>query len=141
MEASTQDGAGRASRSLLLTLQATHTDAQVDQLLELLEKHGRRIGVLDGPRRVDAEPAQLARPGTFITRAPCGQHWDERPHTPAQAESKSVLSNLAQLPSRAMAGNVFDTLERLTWRAANLGTKDLRSLWSKRKSLRGLFQR
>ncbi|MBS1151883.1 MAG: Aminotransferase, class [Myxococcaceae bacterium] len=131
----------RGRARLLLTLQATHTDAQVDQLLELLEKHGRRIGVLDGPRRVDAEVVQLARPGTFITRNLCGAHWDEAPAAPAPSETQSVLSNLAQLPSRAMAGNFFDTVERLTWRAANLGAGDLRKLWQRRKSLRGLFQR
>ncbi len=130
----------RGRARLLLTLQATHTDAQVDQLLELLEKHGRRIGVLDGPRRVDAEAVHLARPGNFVTRSVCGAHWDEAPVAPVPQEA-SVLSNLAQLPSRAMSGNFFDTVERLTWRAANLGSRDLRNLWQRRKSLRGLFQR
>ena len=56
-------------------------------------------------------------------------------------EGRSELSELAGLPSRAMAGKLFDTVERLTWRAANLGTSDLRKLWERRKSLRGLFQR
>ncbi len=131
----------RGRARLLLTLQATHTDAQVDQLLELLEKHGRRIGVLDGPRRVEAQTVHLARPGTFVTRAACGAHWDEAPATPPIAENQSVLAKVAQLPSRAMAGNFFDSVERLTWRAANLGAGDLRKLWQRRKALRGFFQR
>jgi 7-keto-8-aminopelargonate synthetase-like enzyme len=128
----------RSRARLLLTLQATHTDAQVDQLLELLEKHARRLGVLEGPRRVEAPVVALARPGTFITHAQCGPHWDDAPREPSAVEPRS---RFLRLPSRALAGKLFDSVERLTWRAANLGGADLRKLWERRKSLRGLFQR
>ena len=131
----------RSRARLLLTLQATHTDAQVDQLLELLEKHARRLSILEGPRRVEVPAITLARPGTFITRAACGPHWEEERTIAQPSEPRSMLSGLVRLPSRAIAGRLFDRVEQLTWRAANLGGADLRKLWERRKSLRGLFQR
>ena len=57
-----------------------------------------------------------------------------------------TLEQLSRMSSREMAGKLFDAVEQLTWRAANLQPADLRKLpgasrrlWEKRGELKGLL--
>jgi 8-amino-7-oxononanoate synthase len=127
--------AERGAARLLVSPQATHSDAQADQLVEQLTKLGKRFELL-GAAPADVEPVQLARPGTFAATRPCGPQWTvgedvARPHSPAIAE------RLLALPPREMARRVFETMEKVTWRAANLRAPTLQRLLDN-KALRDL---
>jgi hypothetical protein len=62
------------------------------------------------------------------------------------ADRGLTLEQLRAMSSREMAGKLFDAVEQLTWRAANLQPEDLRKLggaplklWEKRGELPGLL--
>jgi hypothetical protein len=62
------------------------------------------------------------------------------------ADQGLTLEQLSRMSSREMAGKLFDAVEHLTWRAANLQPADLRKLggasirlWEKRGELPGLL--
>jgi hypothetical protein len=62
------------------------------------------------------------------------------------AEKGLTLEQLSRMSSREVAGKIFDAVEQLTWRAANLQPADLRKLggaskrlWQKRGELPGLL--
>ena len=60
---------------------------------------------------------------------------------PAILESKSMAeAYLWAIVFLPLAG-LFDAVETLTWRAAQLGSTDLKRLWEKRKRLRDLLPR
>ncbi len=127
---------GRAR--LVVNAQAVHSDGQLEQIAALLEKHARSLGVIEGARPASPPPVLLARPGTFLTVAPTSPRWSPTPKAP---EPPQGLKDLLRLPSRAVMNQLFDTVETLTWRAAQLGSTDLKRLWEKRKRLRDLLPR
>ena len=62
------------------------------------------------------------------------------------ANNGLTLEQLSRMSSREMAGKLFDAVEHLTWRAANLQPADLRKLgpasmklWEKRGQIPGLL--
>lgn len=120
----------RGTARLVVSPQATHSDAQADQLVEQLERLGRRFELL-GPRPEHVEPVQLARPGTFAATRPAGPHWtaaEEQGHPRGTPLNERLLS----LPPREMARKVFEAMETATWRAANLRAPTLRRLLDSR---------
>lgn len=133
----------RDASRLLLTPQATHSDAQLDQAVETLTKLARRFEVPLG-RSAAQEPLQLARAGTFAVSAPAGAHWTARPAEPS-ARPRTGLRALSGVPPRELAQKLFESMETLTWRATNLkaprirellNNPTLRELMSARKSRR-----
>jgi 8-amino-7-oxononanoate synthase len=118
----------RGTARLIVSPQATHSDAQADQLVEQLAKLGKRYELL-GPAPEDIEPVQLARPGTFAATRPCGTHWTAA----STEESEEVIGpglreRLLSLPPREMARKAFEAMETVTWRATNLKAPSLRRL-------------
>lgn len=121
----------RGSARLLVSPQATHSDSQAGQLVETLEKLGRRFELV-GARPEGQEPVQLARPGTFAATAPCGAHWTAAADGGGRSGSFDVGARLWSLPPRELAGKAFEAMETLTWRATNLRAATLRRLLDNR---------
>ena len=116
----------RGTARLLVTPQATHSDAQADQLVDQLEKLGRRFEVLGEPPE-EIAPVQLARPGTFAASASCPSHWTADTEG-ASATPPRDAGRLWALPPREVARKVFEAMETVTWRATNLRAPTLRRL-------------
>ncbi len=124
---------------------ATHTDAQLDRVLEQFEKIGRRMSIIPETRPTTYVPVKVARPGTFVTANQASQRW--------AAASAGLLANrglsfesISKLSSREVAQKLADAVETLTWRAANLQPDDLKRLgsaplrlWAKRTEIPGLI--
>jgi 8-amino-7-oxononanoate synthase len=116
---------------LILTPQATHSDAQIDQALSIIERTARKLELMPEPVGSELLPLELARPGTTFLASPCADHWLATPQT---ATPEDVVAALE--PQRDLAGRVFNAVETLTWRAANLRATDLKrlgSLWQRFK--------
>ncbi len=108
--------AGHRSR-LLFSVAATISDAQLDTLLEGVDKAARKLPAPDSPNA--RAPVTLSRPGSFVMAAPCAPKWVEFDLPEAVDEPET-----AALP-RTLSNRVFDAVETLTWRAANLRTARL----------------
>lgn len=107
-----------ASR-LLLSLPATASDAQLGQLLEVLGRTAHKLGL---PRSSPGSArAEVARPGSYATAAPCAAHWLS-PHTPTDEEPDEEPST----PTAGLRTRVVDAVETLTWRATNLSSTSIR---------------
>ena len=124
---------------------ATHTDQQLDRVLETFERIGRKMSIIPETRPSTYVPVQIARPGSFVITNPASQRW--------AAASAGLLANrgfsldqISKLSSRDVANKLFDAVETLTWRAANLQPDDLKRLgtaplrlWGKRSEIPGLL--
>jgi 8-amino-7-oxononanoate synthase len=124
---------------------ATHTDAQLDRVLEAFEKVGRKLGVLPETRPTTYVPVKVARPGTFVRSNQATQRWAAA-SAGLLADRGLSLEAIARLSSRDMARKLADAVETLTWRAANLQPDDLKRLgsaplrlWSMRSEIPGLL--
>lgn len=124
---------------------ATHTDEQLDRVLDTFEKIGHKLGVIPSTRPTSYARVRIARPGSFVMANQASQRW--------AAGSSGLLSDrgfsledLSKLNSKEFAHRVFDAVETITWRAANLQPEDLRKissapmrLWAKRTELPGFL--
>jgi len=108
---------------------ATHTDAQLDRVLETFEKVGRKLGVIPETRPSTYVPVKVARPGTFVMSNQATQRWAAA-SAGLLADRGFSLESIARLSSRDMARKLSDAVETLTWRAANLQPDDLKRLGS-----------
>ncbi len=123
--------AGHRSR-LLFSVAATISDAQLDTLLEGVDRVSRKLPAPDStyPRA----QVTVSRPGSFVMAAPCAPKWVEFDAPEAVEEPETTT-----LP-RTLSNRVFDAVETLTWRAANLrtarlpGTDALRALIDRTRS-------
>jgi 8-amino-7-oxononanoate synthase len=104
---------------LVLTPQATCSDAQVEQALSIIERTARKLEMMPEPVGSELLPLELARPGTTFLSSPCADHWLAAPTT-AQPEGDAAPQQ------RDLVGRLSDAVETLTWRTANLRTPDLR---------------
>ncbi|MGQ0504751.1 MAG: aminotransferase class I/II-fold pyridoxal phosphate-dependent enzyme [Myxococcaceae bacterium] len=135
-----------AGHSLLrLSFIATHSDEQLDRMLSVFEKVGKRMGLLETSRPPAYPKVEIARPGTFVVGAQPSPRWAGQTHSTAE-DRAAALEQLGQLSSRELAGKLFDVVENLTWRAANLQPDDLKRLssaplrlWSRRSELSDLL--
>jgi 7-keto-8-aminopelargonate synthetase-like enzyme len=107
---------------LVLTPQATCSDAQVEQALTTVERTARKLEMMPEPVGSELHPLELARPGTTLVSSPCVDHWLSTGAHAAPTEPEPA--------PRDVAGRLFDAVETLTWRAANLRAPDLRRLTS-----------
>jgi 8-amino-7-oxononanoate synthase len=124
---------------------ATHTDQQLDRVLETFERIGRKMGIIPQTRPTTYDPVKIARPGTFVMANQASVRW--------AAASAGLLANrglslqrISQMSSKEVASRLFDAVETLTWRAANLQAEDLKKLsqapmwlWEKRGEIPGLL--
>lgn len=120
-----------ARARLVLLPQATMSDAQIDQALELMARVGRKLGLEIADAKVPVAPFELARPGTFAVAAESSAQWSTLPLTasaPAEGE-------------RPLGHRLVHAVETLTWRAASLRSSDLKRLWERQKTLRALLGR
>jgi len=124
---------------------ATHTDAQLDRVLETFEKVGRKLGVIPETRPSTYVPVKVARPGTFVMSNQATQRWAAASAGLLAGRGLS-LESIARLSSRDVARKLSDAVETLTWRAANLQPDDLKRLgsaplrlWSMRSEIPGLL--
>ncbi|HET9158782.1 MAG TPA: pyridoxal phosphate-dependent aminotransferase family protein [Myxococcaceae bacterium] len=124
---------------------ATHTDAQLDRVLEQFEKIGRRMSIIPETRPTTFVPVKVARPGTFVTANQASQRWAAA-SAGLLAERGLSLEALSKLSGRDVARKLADAVETLTWRAANLQPDDIKRLgsaplrlWSKRTEIPGLI--
>ncbi len=129
VRASLAPGASR----LLLSLSATTTDSQVSQLLDVLDKTGKKLGVpLPSSLPLSTTRVEVARPGSYATAAPCAQRWLAlRPSEPEPTDESAV-------PLTGLRSRVFDAVETLTWRASNASGTSIR--WTA-DAVRGFFDR
>jgi len=125
---------------------ATHTDAQLDRVLDIFETIGRKLNVIPETRPTVYEPVQIARPGTRILANRASEKWSAGSAGLLADKGGITLDQLSRMSSREVAGRLFDAVEQLTWRAANLQPEDLRKLgsapmklWEKRGELPGLL--
>lgn len=114
---------------LVLIPQATHTDDQLDQAVELVERLARRAGMSFTPPPSSVE-ISLARPKTYAQTAACGAHWEEP--APTEDEQTNLVGELLQSAARGMPGRVLAAVETLTWRAVSATSIDVRR-WLRRK--------
>jgi 8-amino-7-oxononanoate synthase len=124
---------------------ATHTDAQLDRVLEQFEKIGRRMSIIPETRPISYVPVKVARPGTFVTANQASQRWAAA-SAGLLAERGLSLEAISKLSGRDVARKLADAVETLTWRAANLQPDDLKRLgsaplrlWEKRTEIPGLI--
>lgn len=124
---------------------ATHTDAQLDRVLESMEKLGRKLGIIPQTRPSSFVPVQIARPGTYVIRNQASSRWAAA-SAGLLADRGFSLEQISKLSSREVAGKLFDAMETLTWRAANLQPEDLKRmstaplrLWGMRTEIPGLL--
>lgn len=123
---------------------ATHTDAQLDRVLELFEKIGRKLKIIPESRPATYTPVKIARPGSYVIRNEASQRWAAA-SAGLLADRGFSLEQISRMSSKDVANKLFDAVETLTWRAANLQPDDLRrlsdapmKLWEKRNDLRDL---
>jgi len=124
---------------------ATHTDAQLDRVLEQFEKIGRRMSIIPETRPTTYAPVKVARPGTFVTANQASQRWAAA-SAGLLADRGLSLEAISKLSGRDVARKLADAVETLTWRAANLQPDDLKRLgsaplrlWEKRTEIPGLL--
>jgi 8-amino-7-oxononanoate synthase len=124
---------------------ATHTDAQLDRVLEQFERIGRRMSIIPETRPTSYVPVKVARPGTFVTANQASQRWAAA-SAGLLAERGLSLEAISKLSGRDVARKLADAVETLTWRAANLQPDDLKRLgsaplrlWEKRTEIPGLL--
>jgi 8-amino-7-oxononanoate synthase len=124
---------------------ATHTDAQLDRVLDAFEKVGRKMGVIPETRPSTFVRVKVARPGTFVMSNQATQRWAAA-SAGLLADRGLSLESIARLSSREMARKLSDAVETLTWRAANLQPDDLKRLgaaplrlWGMRSEIPGLL--
>ncbi len=114
---------------LVLTPQATQSDAQVDQALTIIERTARKLEMMPEPVGTELAPLEVARPGVSTFAAPCANHWLAAPLSGASEEGAPAAGG-------DVAARLFDAVETLTWRAAARGRQDLRrlgALWQRVK--------
>jgi 8-amino-7-oxononanoate synthase len=124
---------------------ATHTDAQLDRVLEAFEKIGRRMSIIPETRPTTYVPVKVARPGTFVTANQASQRWAAA-SAGLLADRGLSLEAISKLSGRDVARKLADAVETLTWRAANLQPDDIKRLgsaplrlWEKRTEIPGLL--
>ena len=122
---------------------ATHTDEQLDRVLEHFERSAARWGSFPA-RPTTFIAVKIARPGTYVMSNEASQVGSglgrvaRRPRLLARADLAHV---------RARGGRqLFDAAETITWRAANLQPDDLKrlgtaplKLWGMRTESPGLL--
>ncbi|XXF81386.1 aminotransferase class I/II-fold pyridoxal phosphate-dependent enzyme [Myxococcaceae bacterium GXIMD 01537] len=125
---------------------ATHTDAQLDRVLDIFEQIGKKMDVIPQTTPSSYEKVQIARPGTFVRSNKASAKWLAGSEGQLADKGGLTLEQLRAMSSREMAGKFFDAVEHLTWRAANLQPEDLRKLggapaklWGMRGELPGLL--
>lgn len=118
--------AGPRSR-LLLSLPATVTDAQVDQVLEAVTRVGRRLGFPE-TTAAHRKPPAMARPGTYAMGEPAALHWTTV-DLPERGVPELVVAPApppAAAEELSLRGRVYDAVETLTWKTANATSAQLR---------------
>jgi 8-amino-7-oxononanoate synthase len=130
---------------LRTSYQATHTDQQLDKVLDTFERIGRKMDIIPETRPTTYEKVKIARPGTFVVSSRASQKWAAA-SAGLLADRGISLEQISKLSSREVAEKLFDAVETLTWRAANLQPDDLKrlssaplKLWSKRTEIPGLL--
>jgi len=124
---------------------ATHTDAQLDRVLEQFEKIGRRMSIIPETRPTSFAQVKVARLGTFVTANQASQRWAAA-SAGLLAERGLSLAAISKMSGRDVARKLADAVETLTWRAANLQPDDIKRLgaaplrlWEKRTEIPGLI--
>ena len=124
---------------------ATHTDAQLDRVLDTFERIGRRMGLLPQTRPLSYTRVEVARPGAGVRAGQASQQWAAAA-AGLLADRGFSLDQIARMSGRDVANVLFDAVETLTYRAANLQPEDLRRLttaplrlWEKRTALPGML--
>ena len=85
-------------------------------------------------------------PGTGVIANKASEKWAAASSGQLADTGGLTLEQLSRMSSREVAGKIFDAVEQLTWRAANLQPADLRKLggaskklWEKRGELTGML--
>jgi 8-amino-7-oxononanoate synthase len=130
---------------LRTSYQATHTDEQLDRVLETVEKIGRKMNIIPETRPTTYEKVKIARPGTYVISNKASRRWAAA-SAGLLADRGFSLEQIGKLSSRDVANKLFDAVEVLTWRAANLQPDDLKRLstaplrlWENRSEIPGLI--
>lgn len=123
-----------ANQCLLRTsYMATHTDEQLDRVLDITEQIGKKLGVIPQQRPATAVTVKVASPGNtgFLASAEA-----------VQEAPQSLWSNGAVRDERPLYQRLGDVVERVTWQAINVQPDDLakvvdlpKALWSRRGEL------
>lgn len=84
---------------------ATHTDAQLDRVLDVFERVGRRMGLIPETRPLAYEKVMVARPGAGVRANRPGARW---------------VPPASSIPGMQLGRMLFDAVETITYRAASL---------------------
>jgi hypothetical protein len=124
---------------------ATHSDEQLNRILEMFEKCGRKLSIIPETRPTSYVPVKVARPGTYVIANQASRKWAAAT-AGLLADRGFSLEQIARMSSKDVANRLFDVVETLTWRAANLQPEDLKRigsaplrLWGKRTELPGFL--
>jgi 8-amino-7-oxononanoate synthase len=127
-----------ANQCLLRTsYMATHTDAQLDRVLDITEQIGKKLGVIPQIRPHTSVTVKVASPGhnNFLVSA-----------EKASGPQASLWSNGQVRDERPLRQRISDVVERVTWQAINTKQEDLvkvtelpGKLWQRRAELPSLL--
>jgi 7-keto-8-aminopelargonate synthetase-like enzyme len=122
---------------LVATPSATLSDAQIEQLLETVARTTKKLMLSPAARSSERAPLTLARPDVQVCARPAEAHWfpaavaDEALEEEGGAETEASPVDWKH--------RVFDGLERLTWRATNMRSQELRAVFQKSRTLRAFI--
>ena len=124
---------------------ATHSDEQLDRVLSSFERIGKKMGIIPQTRPTTFSAVKIARPGSFVVANQASQRWAAA-SAGLLADRGFSLDQISKLSSREVVNKLFDTVETLTWRAANLQPEDFKRLttaplrlWGMRTEIPGLI--
>ena len=125
---------------------ATHTDEQLERVLAIFQKVGRKLGIIPDARPTRSIPVQIARPGSFVISNQASARWAAAPEGLNGNGSGFSVEQLMRLSTKDMANKLFDAVESITWRAANLQAADFeritrapQKLWKSRGLIPGIL--
>jgi hypothetical protein len=123
---------------------ATHTDEQLERVLAIFQKVGRKLGIIPESRPTRPIPVQIARPGSFVISNQASARWAASPEV--LNGSGFSVEQLMRFSTKEMANKLFDAMESITWRAANLQAADFeritrapQKLWKSRGLIPGIL--
>ena len=123
---------------------ATHTDEQLERVLAIFQKVGRKLGIIPETRPTRSIPVQIARPGSFVISNQASARWAASPER--LNGSGFSVEQLMRFSTKDMANKLFDAVESITWRAANLQSADFeritrapQKLWKSRGLIPGIL--
>jgi hypothetical protein len=95
---------------LRTSYQATHTDAQLDRVLETFEKLGRKMGIIPETRPSSYVPVKIARPGSFVMSNEASARW-KAASAGLLADRGLSIDQISRMSGKEVAAKLFDAVK------------------------------